>query len=217
MKIQTCHTTFWGVEAHFHLHGTVNKNFLYSSAANPHERHQRPLYDWKVTAWCAVWSRGVTGPYFFEDEDRQAITVISQHYTEMINEFLALKFPLNYNLWFQQNSAMAHRAVVGVTVLRCLFLQRVISRFGDVPWPPSLPYLTAPGFFLWGCLKSKVYSRHPVDLNALKHAIWDAIVNISEETLPDAQLLNLCAPVHSGGWWPSKDIVHKEWNNIKQI
>ena len=55
-------------EAHLHLHGAVNKqNFRDWSAANLHELHQRPSYDPKVTVWCAVWSRGVTGPYFFED------------------------------------------------------------------------------------------------------------------------------------------------------
>ena len=173
---------------------------------------KHPLYDPKVTVWCAVWSRGVIGPNFFEDEDGQAITVISQHYTEMINEFLALKLPLNHNLWFQQNGAMAHMAVIGMAVLHCLFLQRMISRFGDVPWPPGSPDLTAPEFFLWGYLKSKVYSRRHVDLNALKHAIWDKTVSISDGTLPEGcmQLLNSCAPVHSGGWWPPKDIVHKE-------
>jgi hypothetical protein len=65
-------------EAHFHLHGTANKhNFRYWSAANPHELHQRPTYDPKVTVWCAVLSREVTGP-FFEDEDGKAITVTSQ-------------------------------------------------------------------------------------------------------------------------------------------
>jgi len=63
-------------EARLHLHGTVNKqNFRYWSAANPHKLHHRPTYDPKVTVWCAVWSRGVTGPYFFEDEDGKAITV----------------------------------------------------------------------------------------------------------------------------------------------
>ena len=52
-------------EAHCHLHGTVNKqNFRYWSAANLHELHQRPNYGTKVTVWCAVWSRGVTEPYF---------------------------------------------------------------------------------------------------------------------------------------------------------
>ena len=50
-------------EAQLHAHGTVNKqNFRYWSAAIPHE-----LYDPKVTVWCAIWSRGVIGPYVFED------------------------------------------------------------------------------------------------------------------------------------------------------
>jgi hypothetical protein len=62
-------------------------------------------------------------------------------------------------------------AVIGMAVLRRLFLQQVISRFGDVPWPPHLPDVTAPDFFLCGYLKSKVYSRRPVDLNAFKQAI----------------------------------------------
>jgi hypothetical protein len=37
-------------EAVLHLHDTVSEqNFRYSSSANPHELHQRPLYDPKVT------------------------------------------------------------------------------------------------------------------------------------------------------------------------
>ena len=83
-------------EALFHFHGTVNnQNFRYWPHANPHELHQRPIYDPKVTVWCAVWSRGVIGPYFFEDEDGKAITVTSQRCTEMINEFLSPNLPPN--------------------------------------------------------------------------------------------------------------------------
>jgi len=108
-------------EAHFHLHGTVNKqNFRYWSAANPHELHQRPTYVPKVTVWCAVWSRGVTGPYFFEDEDRKAITVTSQRYTEMISEFLFPNLPPNNGtLWFQQDGATAHTAVISIAFAVC--------------------------------------------------------------------------------------------------
>ena len=118
---------------HFHLHGTVNKqNFRYWSAANPHELHQRPNYDPKVTVWCAVWSRGVIGPYFFEDEDGKAITVTSQRYTEMINKFMSPNLsPNNGTLWFQQDGATAHTAVISIAAFCRLFLQRVISRFGD--------------------------------------------------------------------------------------
>ena len=94
LKIQTCHTILWWAMKHIFICMTVNKlNFS-----------TLPPFWPKVTVWCAVWSRGVIGPYFFEAEDRQSITVISQCYTEMINAFLAPKLPPNHNLWFQQNS-----------------------------------------------------------------------------------------------------------------
>jgi hypothetical protein len=70
----------------------------------------------------------------------------------MINEFLSPNLPPNHTLWFQQDGAMAHTAVISIAALRCLFPQWVVSRFGDVPWPPRLPDLTAPDFSLWGYL-----------------------------------------------------------------
>jgi len=103
----------------------VNKqNSRYRSAADPHQLHQRFLYDPKVT----VWSRGVIGPYVFEDEDGQAITGTPRH-TQIINEFLAPKLPPNHNLRFQQDGAEAHSAVISMP----LFQQQVISRSSDVP------------------------------------------------------------------------------------
>jgi len=170
-------------EAHLHLHGAVNKqNFRYWSAANPHELHKRPTYDPKVTVWCAVWSRGVIGPYFFEDEDGKAIKVTSQLYTEMINEFLYSNLPpKNGTLWFQQDGATAHTAVISIAALRHLFPQRVISRFGVVPWLPRSPDLTDPDFFVWGYLKIKVYSTRPTDLHALKENIGKISPNVQKK------------------------------------
>ena len=80
------------------------------------------------------------------DEDGQAVTVTSKCYTEIINEFLAAKLPPNQNLWFQQYGSTAHTALISLAVLRLLFPQRVISRFGDVPRPPRSPDLTATDF-----------------------------------------------------------------------
>jgi len=186
-------------KAHFHLHGTVNKqNFRYWSAANPHKL-LRATYDPKVTVWCAVWSRGDTGPYFFEDKDRNTITVTSQRYTEMINEFLSPNLPPNNGtLWFQQDGAMPHTAVISIAALRRLLPQWVISCLGDVPWPPRSPDLTAPDFFLWGYLKSKVYSNHPTDLNCTqrKHTGRNHQNFRRNTSSRYAQLLNSCAPVH---------------------
>ena len=162
MRLQFCHQ-FVGIltenpdlpnkllisdEEHFHFHGTINKqNFRYWSAADPHELHQHS------TVWCAVWSRGVAGRYFFEDKDGKAITVTSQRYTEMINKFISPNLPPNTgSLWFQQDGATTHMAVISIAALRRLFRQRVISRFGDVSWPPRSPDLTAPDFFLSGII-----------------------------------------------------------------
>jgi hypothetical protein len=74
-------------------------------------------------------------------------------------------------------------AVISMAVLRCLFLQRVISHFGDVSRLPHSPDLGEPDLYLLGYLKSKVYGSHPIDLNALKQTLRDEITNSSEETL----------------------------------
>jgi len=109
--------------------------------------------------------------HFFEDENVQAITLTSQCYREMINEFLAPKLPPNHNLWFQQNDSTAHTAMIRMAAPHHLFPQRMTSHLSDVPWPPHSLDLTTPDFYLWGYLKSKVYSRPPVDLNALQQTI----------------------------------------------
>ena len=102
----------------------------------------------------------------------------------MINEFLSLNLPPNHGtLWFQQDGATAHTAVISIAGLRRLFPQRVISRFGDVPWPPRSLDLSAPDYFLLLSLKSKVYSNRPTDLHTMKENIREEIAKFSDETL----------------------------------
>ena len=36
---------------------------------------QKPLHSSKVTAWCALSYRGIIGPFWFEDEDENAVTI----------------------------------------------------------------------------------------------------------------------------------------------
>jgi hypothetical protein len=54
--------------------------------------------------------------------------------------------------WFQQDGATAHMAMASMTVVRQLFLQHVVSRFGDVPLTPRSPDLSACDFFFLGGL-----------------------------------------------------------------
>ena len=115
-------------------------------------------------------------------------------------------------MWFQQDGATAHTAVISIAALRRLFPQRVISHFGDVPWPPRSPDLTAPDFFLWGYLKNKVYSNGHTDLHTLKENIPEEIAKISEETL-QATMCSFLTRVHlciKEGGGHLKDLAHKK-------
>jgi hypothetical protein len=66
-----------------------------------------------------------------------------------------------------------------MALLRERFPGRVISRFGDINWPPRSPDLTAPDFFLWGYLKPQVYATKPRNVHELKQRIIAAVTEIN--------------------------------------
>jgi len=68
-----------------------------------------------------------------------------------------------------------------MTVVRQKFPRNVVSRFGDVPWPPRSPDLSACDFFLY--LKSKVYVRKSRTVDDLKVSIREEIVTVPREML----------------------------------
>lgn len=156
-------TFFSSDEAHFHVSGSVNKqNFCYWAEDNPRELHQRPLHFPKVTVWCAVSKFGVIGPYFFED-DGSSVAVNSQRYLAMLEDFFEPKLEklseeTNLgDIWSQQDGATSHTAQVVMVKLRQIFPACLVSRKGDVEWPPRSPDLSICDFFLWGYLKEKVF------------------------------------------------------------
>jgi hypothetical protein len=76
----------------------------------------------------------------------------------------------------------------------------------------------SPDFFLWGYLKSQVYSTRPTDLHALKQTMREEIAQISEETLQDV-MRSFLTRVHlwlEEGGGQIKDIVHKKRNYVKK-
>ena len=144
-------------EAHFHLSGHVNKqNMRFWASQQPHEHTQRPLSQEKVTVWCALGKRGICGPYFFEDNGGNRVTVDSECYIEMMCRKFVAALRRRRGIYintvvFQQDGAPPH---CSNRTLQCLWQyfpgDRLISRCSDNRWPPCLPDMNPPDYFLWG-------------------------------------------------------------------
>lgn len=173
-------------EAHFDLNGNVNKQICrFWADKNPEKYREKPLHDKRVTVWAGICSECIIGPFFFENDKGEAVTVNGARYRTMIDTFLREEVE-NHGLedhWFQQDGAPAHTARLTINLLKEMFPSRLVSKNGDFDWPPRSPDLTAPDFFLWGYLKGKVYADQPKTLSALKHNIKRDIAAISTETL----------------------------------
>lgn len=171
-------------EAHFWMNGYVNKqNCRIWSENNPHEVHQVAMHPQKVTVWCGFWAGGIIGPYFFENEAGAAITVNGERYRSMITNFFWPKLDDmdTDDMWFQQDGATCHTAHATMDILHERFPDMVISRGGDINWPPRSCDLTPLDFFLWGYLKSLVYANKPLNTDDLKVNIRNAIAQIEAD------------------------------------
>ena len=61
-------------EAHLHLDGYVNsENCVFLGTELPQEVLKRPLHTSKVTAWCAINSKTIIRPQWFEDDEGKTI------------------------------------------------------------------------------------------------------------------------------------------------
>lgn len=177
-RFRSLNNILFSDEAHFHLSGYVNKqNCRYWAVENPKLKHQRPLHSLKVTVWAAMSAEGIIGPHFFENERGQTVTVNSDRYTVMLRNFF---FPQLHNFeaynsrtWFQQDGATSHTSNDSLAVVNEMFTGKLISRRGDIPWPPRSPDLTPLDFFLWGYLKSRVYANKPTTIAQLKNNICE--------------------------------------------
>ena len=63
-------------EAHFDLGEYINKqNCRILGTENLHAYIEKPTNPKRITVWCGFWSRGIIGPFFFENEQGEVVTV----------------------------------------------------------------------------------------------------------------------------------------------
>lgn len=175
-------------EAHFYLNTEVNKqNIRFWGSQKPNIYIEKPIHSEKVTAWAALSSSGIIGPFFFEDSDGNATSVNSSSYLDLIRrKFIpALRRKgVNINqIWYQQDGATPHTARNVLDYLDKTFNGHFISFRTHQEWPPHSPDLNPLDFFLWGYLKDKVYTPAPSTKQELKASIRREIRLISTFTL----------------------------------
>ncbi|GFW66331.1 DUF4817 domain-containing protein [Trichonephila clavipes] len=171
---------------HFWLNGYVDKqNCRIWSEANPKVYVETPLHPEQLTVWCALWAGGIIDPYFFKNDEGHNVTVNGDRYRAMITNFFIPELNNHdvQELWFQQDGATCHTARATIDLLKDTFVDRLISRFGPVNWPPRSCDLTPLDYFLWGYVKSLVYADKPQTLDHLEDNIRRVIADIRLQML----------------------------------
>lgn len=131
-------------------------------------------------------SQGIIGPFFFDG------IVNGERCKEMLEtDFIPTAQGMNAveGFWFMQDGAMPHRTREVFEVLDEHFHGRVLAldyeaRYGSgMDWPPYSPDLNPCDYFLWGCLKDKVYRNAPTTLEDLKDKITAQVAAITTTQL----------------------------------
>jgi hypothetical protein len=193
---------FFSDESTFYISGVVNKhNCRIWTPTNPFISIETAMNTAKVNVWCAMSSKQIIGPYFFEDE-----TVNKQNYLNMLQNYfypIMQRKRLHKKMIFQQDGAPAHFSKDVRSWLDEKFDDRWIGRGGPISWAPRSPDLTPLNFFLWGYIKTKIYKTKVNDIDDLKYRIEKEIKDINKETLHNVfnnivKRLKLCIDVNGG-------------------
>ncbi|GFW43249.1 DUF4817 domain-containing protein [Trichonephila clavipes] len=103
---------------------------------------------------CRIWSEANPQVYVETPLHPEKLTVWCALWAELNNHDVQ-------ELWFQQDGATCHTARATIDLLKDMFGDRLISRFGPVNWPPRSCDLTPLDYFLWSYVKSLVYADKP--------------------------------------------------------
>ena len=61
--------------------------YVFWGTQAPDEVLQKPLHSVKCTVWVAISKHGMIGPFWFEDADKEAVTVTNERYIVVLNKF----------------------------------------------------------------------------------------------------------------------------------
>jgi len=179
----------WTDEAKFTTNGLLNRwNFRHWAQENPHitfaSRHQVVH---SINVWCGLLNNQIIGPYYYEENlnGERFANFLEHNLPDLLDD---VPLEVRQNMYFQLDGCPAHNARAVKSRLDGMFPGRWIGNKGPILWPPRSPDLTPLDFFLWGCLKDKVYSGNNqiTSLPELRIKIESAFEDISSESITNA-------------------------------
>lgn len=171
-------------ESTFTINGAPNKQTCRNwYKENPHiaiPLHTQ--YPQKVNVWVGMFGNNIIGPFFING------TLNAQKYLNMLQDQIcpAIRAVAEDfgSVIYQHDGAPAHNAMPIRNFLNEMFPDRWIGRGGAIHWPARSPDLAPNDFYLWGYLKSKLFTvqRHR-NLDSVRDKIVEICFNISPQTL----------------------------------
>jgi hypothetical protein len=147
---------------------------------NPHatfeSRHQQRF---SVNVWAGIFADRLIGPYVLPNRLSGAsyLQFIRDTLPELLDEI-----PLEdrTSMWFMHDGAPAHFELNVRAELDRKFQENWIGRGGPVPWPARSPDLNPLDYYLWGHLKSLVYSVPIENVDQLRERVFNCCQEIRE-------------------------------------
>lgn len=185
-------------ESTFYLNGFVNKhNCRYWSNENPHafvEGHTQ--YPQKINVWAGILGNKVIGPLFLDGNLTGEIylDMLQTTINPLIIEAIENQIDEDGNpvlneaeVYFQQDGAPPHYVLPVRQWLDDEFPNKWIGRRGPMEWPARSPDLTPLDFFLWGHLKSIVFTPQPQTLEELRQRIIEKCNDIPQDVFENVR------------------------------
>lgn len=162
-------------EANFSRNAIRNfHNNHFWAEENPHTivevNHQEQF---SVNVWAGIVDDYLIGPFFLP---RRLNGENYRHFLENDLPVLLEDVPvlIRNRMWFMHDGAPAHFSVLARAYLDQNYNNRWIGRAGTELWPPRSPDLNSLDYFLWGHLKTLVYSTPVQTEEELRNRITDS-------------------------------------------
>ena len=163
----------------FDLGGHVNKqNCRIWDTENPHANIEKPTHTKQVSVWCGFWSRGIFGPFFFENEQKEAFTVNGDRFGPCWKNFCSQKLKRRILATFGFNRTAPPATQPKLHSMFCVLFLKIALSAADVVWSPWSFALIPLHYYLWAAVKDKCYAYKPETIDALKDNIREAIDEI---------------------------------------